>query len=691
MSLEVPILRNVTRIRPLAALSRLGRRVLVEERGVSLLMAVLSLVVLSIVGGSVAVYSTNNLGQSRNDASRTSAYHLAEAGLSDALARLQGAEDPTDTTILPSTTVHYPQLGGSVTYHGTAVTSTDRVTWTITSTGTVAGTPPRSDTLTQTALVRGLVPGADLGSWSRFYQDDAAHCLTIDTVNMPAPVATKSDLCLTNGGSITGASTAIDVGGGIYVTGPTVTAGPRSPSAASGTSWTNPGNVYTSNNGYATYSVPGNGTSNALTISGFGFTLPAGAGILGIRVDIERSASASSRLRDQTVQLVKAGAPTGSNRAVTTTYGTSDSTRTYGSTSDLWGTTWTAAELNASNFGVSLAVQNTNSTATTANVDHVTVTVTYMDETTGGVGTSSQNIREATVGTQCRYNGNAAHNPCVAADHVWADSIVMSSENADLVMPQLDLDYWFNNARPGPKHPCTNAGNNLAPLAFDNDNSATSNNSLQFDNSGTYDMTPKARSYDCQVIENGVMLGRLKWDYTTKTLTIGGTIFFDGDVRFDDDGQLIHYVGRGLIYAAGDVEFDEMVCAGGTGNNSCASSMASWDPSKNYLTIMSNGNAEYDQGGNSCSGLPSNGVTCAGSHPASGLQGVVSAQGNCTIHERFKLSGPVVCGRIILPYEPDGWPTYYPFPSLSELVDGQKYGDIAGASAFEISPGALTG
>jgi hypothetical protein len=267
----------------------------------------------------------------------------------------------------------------------------------------------------------------------------------------------------------------------------------------------------------------------------------------------------------------------------------------------------------------------------------------------------------------------------------------MTADNADLVMPELDLDYWFQNSRPGPKHPCTNVGNNLAPLAFDNDNSAVSNNSQAFDNSGTYDMTPTNRSYDCQVVENGVMLGRIAWNHTTHVLNIGGTIFFDGDVRFDDDGQLVHYQGRGLIYAAGDVEFDELVCAGGTGTaQSCVNSMSSWDPTKNYLTIMSNGNAEYDQGGASCSGLPANGVTCGGIHPQSGLQGVVSAQGTCTIHERFKLSGPVVCNRIVLPYESDGWPTYYSFPSLSELVDGQKYGDIQGANAFEIQPGPVT-
>jgi hypothetical protein len=404
---------------------------------------------------------------------------------------------------------------------------------------------------------------------------------------------------------------------------------------------------------------------------------------------------ANATLQDATVQLLKAGSPVGSNKAVASNWSTTSSTVNYGSSADLWGTTWTAADLNASNFGLRFTGKNTGAASATASLDWVSVTVTYSDDV-NGIGTPATPIHDATIGETCQYNGHGAHTPCTSTDHVNASTITMSAAeaNADLVMPKLDLQYWFQNARPGPKHPCTNAGNGLAPLTFDNDNSATSNNSQKFDNSGTYDMTPTGRSYDCLVVENGVTLGRLSWNYLSHRLDIGGTIFFDGDVRFDDDGQLIHYFGRGLIYAAGNVEFDELVCSGGVltpaPGVSCASTMSSWDPTKNYLTIMANGNAEYDQGGSGCSNMPA-GVTCNGSHPQSGFQGVVSAQGTCLIHERFFLSGPVVCGAISLPYETDGWPTYFSFPSLSELVDGQKYGAIAGASAFEIQPGPQTG
>lgn len=787
---------------------RRAPRRLAEEHGISLLMALIALVVISTVGGGVAVYTSSNLRASYTDQSSSSAYRLAAAGLAEALARLEAAPDPTVTTLLPSTTrldSTLGSLGGQYTYVGAAVmvptVNPDHVLWTITSTGKV-GNPARTQTLVQTAVVHALVQGADLGSWSRYYQDSAS-CLTINTINMPAPIATKGDLCLVNGGTITGASTSIDVGGKVTITGPAVTGSAHYPALGAG--WTNATNVYSNNGVYATNVIAAGATGLNQDTTNFNLGLPAGAKILGIAVSLERMSSAccnavqtiaetgsptggtftihgtppggsqktsgsiaynasaatmqtaltastmygsgnvsctggplpgtaiactfqgayasmavtlmslntksltggsspnvtfantttgsAGALEGNTVQLLKAGSPVGSNKASATTWGTTSSTVNYGSSADLWGTTWTAADLNASNFGLRFAAKNVAAASATASLDWVTVTVTYNDDT-NGIGTAAVPIHDATIATTCQYNNQAAHIPCTSTDHVYATTVTTAALNPDLVMPTIDLSYWFTNAKPGPKHPCTNVGNGFAPLAFDNDGSAVSNNSQTFDNSGTYDMTPLARDYDCQVVENGVLVGRLAWNHSTHVLTIGGTIFFDGDVRFDDDGQLIHYSGRAMIYAAGNVEFDELVCAGGTGTTlpdaSCANNMSNWDPTRNYLTIMAEGNAEYDQGGSSCSNMPA-GVQCNGTHPQSGFQGVVSARGTCMIHQNFFLSGPVICGVITLPSSSGEWPHIYPFPSLTDLADGQKYGDLLGANSWEIKPGPQTG
>ena len=781
-----------------------------DEHGISLLLALLTLVILGTLGSSVAVYTTSHLHSTYNDQSAANAYQLAEAGLNDAISRLEDASDPTDTTLLPSTTVAYTNYGGSVTYSGNAVTSTlpdggNEVAWTITSTGTAGSSSnlTRKRTLSQTLAVRGLVDGGDLGSWSRFYQDDDAQCLTIDTVAMPTNIATKGPLCLVNGGTIAGSSTTIDVGGNVTITGPKVTGSAHYPSAAGG--WTNPTNVFSNNGIYATNAINAASTGANEDMTGFSLGIPAGAKILGIAVKLARMSSAccnavqtitvtgsptggtftikgtppggsqktsgsinwnstaaqlttvltasgmygsgnvsctggpfpgtaivctfqgsdastpvtlmslgtksfsggsspnvsfsntvigsNGALEDATVQLLKTGAAVGSNKASSSTWGTSSSAVTYGSSTDLWGTTWTAADLNASNFGLRFAAKNVAAATATASLDYATITVTYNDDT-NGIGTSGTPISDAQIGGTCTYNGQPAHNPCTSTDKVYATTIENTApdDNTDLVMPHPDFGYWFLNAKPGPKHFCTNSGNNFSPKLFDNDNSSTSNDSLVFNDDPSLDMAPLSKDYDCQYWENGVLVGQLKWDHTAHVLTVKGTIFFDGDVRFDNDGQVVHYQGRAIIYAAGAIEFDALVCAGGTGTSSCIGSMSSWDPKKNYLVLYSAKDSEYDQGGSSCSGLPnSQGVTCAGSHPASGFQGVVSSQGDCLIHERFQLSGPVICNTISLPYESDGWPTYSPFPSLSQLVDGQKYGDVTNATAFELIPGPQTG
>src|SRR3954451_7268731 len=218
---------------------RFLRRLLADERGISLVIAVMMLTVLTVTGGSVAVYTTSNLRQSTSDQSNASAYQIAQAGLGEALAKLQGADDPTVTTLFSTpTVVSYPAMGGTATYSGTASTQSDKLTWTLTSKGTVtSGGQARSVTLQQTAVVRGLVPGADLGSWGRLYADDPTKCVTIDTVNMPAPIATRGCLKVINGGSITGTSNNIEVGKTVTVTGPATSTGTKAPTTGVGASW----------------------------------------------------------------------------------------------------------------------------------------------------------------------------------------------------------------------------------------------------------------------------------------------------------------------------------------------------------------------------------------------------------------------------------------------------------------------
>lgn len=148
--------------------------------------------------------------------------------------------------------------------------------------------------------------------------------------------------------------------------------------------WLNPGNILTSNNGYATVdSEFGNPTSNYLKATNFGFVIPAGATINGILVEIESKVSGSTNTWSN-VRIVKGGSistttKSGATNGITTTEGYS-SIPASGAETDLWGETWTADDINSSTFGVvaSLSIP----VFTQVSVDHIRITVYYTEATT---------------------------------------------------------------------------------------------------------------------------------------------------------------------------------------------------------------------------------------------------------------------------------------------------------------------
>jgi hypothetical protein len=158
--------------------------------------------------------------------------------------------------------------------------------------------------------------------------------------------------------------------------------------------WGNPGNITTAGSPYAGMSVSSSSTTHYLQGTQYGFIIPPGSTINGITVVIRRQSSgmASPFLRDNVVSLVKGGTITGDNKAATGVNWPTGSlgTATYGSSSDLWGTTWTAADINATNFGVVLSAVNPNTDRSRdATVDYMQITVNYTPGTTTTVNCGS--------------------------------------------------------------------------------------------------------------------------------------------------------------------------------------------------------------------------------------------------------------------------------------------------------------
>ncbi|MBP9813902.1 LamG domain-containing protein [Candidatus Woesebacteria bacterium] len=150
--------------------------------------------------------------------------------------------------------------------------------------------------------------------------------------------------------------------------------------------WSNPTNIYASENTRASVTLSGTTATNYLSASSFGFAIPSDATIVGITASIERirNGGSTGQARDSVVSLVKSGTVTGNNKAATgTNWPTGEAAATYGSATDLWGTTWTPSDINASNFGlVVAAVGNTATTNRVANVDRVLINVAYTTPTT---------------------------------------------------------------------------------------------------------------------------------------------------------------------------------------------------------------------------------------------------------------------------------------------------------------------
>lgn len=164
-----------------------------------------------------------------------------------------------------------------------------------------------------------------------------------------------------------------------------VTVGTNSPSSVvddatlGSKTWSNPGNVTTTDDTYATVVVDTGEQSHYLKATGFGFDIPPQATIDGIVVEWEKkkTGGGGSGAIDNAVRIVKGGTIGSTDKSKATEWPTSDTYLSYGNSSDLWGETWTPSDINASDFGTALSGKETQGNIFTLNVDHVRVTIYY--------------------------------------------------------------------------------------------------------------------------------------------------------------------------------------------------------------------------------------------------------------------------------------------------------------------------
>lgn len=142
--------------------------------------------------------------------------------------------------------------------------------------------------------------------------------------------------------------------------------------------WGTPGNITADDGTNATAAgMNNNEISEYLVSSSHGFSIPAGATIDGIVVAIDRHQGAAQQMQDHRVRIVKGGTIGSTDKASASIWETTPTTVTYGSSTDLWGETWTDSDINAAGFGATIASIQTNASSVQARVDHITITVHY--------------------------------------------------------------------------------------------------------------------------------------------------------------------------------------------------------------------------------------------------------------------------------------------------------------------------
>lgn len=144
--------------------------------------------------------------------------------------------------------------------------------------------------------------------------------------------------------------------------------------------WANPGNITADDGNNASGAAAAkNEQMNYLVGSNFGFSIPTGSTIDGIEARLQASDPSGVAGITHVIIYKDNSTPGNDLEAGTTTVTSTPTNYDYGSSSQLWGLTWTAAEINSANFQLRISM-NAGSTGFSAGdpaVDFLAVNVHY--------------------------------------------------------------------------------------------------------------------------------------------------------------------------------------------------------------------------------------------------------------------------------------------------------------------------
>lgn len=156
-------------------------------------------------------------------------------------------------------------------------------------------------------------------------------------------------------------------------------------------SWSDTGNALVDDGASATVFVdyPTHTLSNYLKVTDRIQKIPSSATVNGIIVEIQISQETGLLVtRDFTVYVLK-----GATLSTPVVEISSVGIVSFGNSTDLWGLSWTAADINASDFGVKVLIDNGGNDVTWG-IDYIDTTIFYTYTETGdGTGRTTQGRR----------------------------------------------------------------------------------------------------------------------------------------------------------------------------------------------------------------------------------------------------------------------------------------------------------
>jgi len=269
-------------------------------------------------------------------------------------------------SITPASALICTSIGTPLTASGAATYTWSPATGLSATTGATVTASPSTPT---TYTVTGVSLGGCISTQSVF----------VDVI--PSPPTTGVTICPGGSGELT--STASCPPGNSITVGPLYSGNAATIATIDPNSfaWNIPTNALLNNdNIFATVGFSGAGVKNSQYLSGtnYGFTIPSEATIIGISASIGRyqnDTGGGNDIKDFELNLLKGGTVYGSNYADPGEWPKRETEKIYGGTSDTWGASWTPADINNTNFGVSLRVNSSNNR--TGYVDYMRIAVTY--------------------------------------------------------------------------------------------------------------------------------------------------------------------------------------------------------------------------------------------------------------------------------------------------------------------------